>query len=197
MEMLIERRPYMQQLRELRDEHIIKVITGVRRCGKSTLLEMFSGELRKTVTKKQIQFYNFEDPDVFAIGDYKVKLIPEKMNYIFLGLNSQNLPKSESFRNLEGGPQNSPNLSKSELLGNFIYTGSIPQAVVIDKDGYVSYYQVAYLIADPATLERELAPLRAIRDSNPKYLLSADWDINPVYDGIRKRNVAEWLLERN
>jgi predicted AAA+ superfamily ATPase len=91
MDRLIERRPYMQQLRELRDEHIIKVITGVRRCGKSTLLEMFSGELRKTVTKKQIQFYNFEDPDVFAIGDYKqiydhikVKLIPGKMNYIFL-----------------------------------------------------------------------------------------------------------------
>ncbi|GHV02633.1 hypothetical protein FACS189485_03610 [Spirochaetia bacterium] len=69
--------------------------------------------------------------------------------------------------------------------------------VVIDKDGYVSYYQVAYLIADPATLERELVPLRTIRDSNPKYLLSADWDINPVYDGIRKLNVAEWLLERN
>ncbi|GHV02631.1 hypothetical protein FACS189485_03600 [Spirochaetia bacterium] len=91
MEKLIERRPYMQQLRELRGEHIIKVITGVRRCGKSTLLEMFADELRKTVTKKQIQFYNFEDPDVFAIGDYKqiydhikVKLIPEKMNYIFL-----------------------------------------------------------------------------------------------------------------
>jgi predicted AAA+ superfamily ATPase len=91
MEMLIERRPYMQQLRELRNEHIIKVITGVRRCGKSTLLEMFSDELRKTVAKKQIQFYNFEDPDVFSIGGYKqiydhikVKLIAGKMNYIFL-----------------------------------------------------------------------------------------------------------------
>ncbi|MFP3040304.1 AAA family ATPase [Treponema primitia] len=82
MEMLIERRPYM---------HIIKVITGVRRCGKSTLLEMFADELRKTVTEEQIQFYNFEDPDIFSIGDYKqiydhikVKLVPGKMNYIFL-----------------------------------------------------------------------------------------------------------------
>jgi predicted AAA+ superfamily ATPase len=405
MEMLIERRPYMQQLQELRDEHIIKVITGVRRCGKSTLLEMFADELRKTIAEEQIQFYNFEDPDVFAIGNYKqiydhikVKLIPGKMNYIFLD-EVQNI---ETFERLVDGLfikknvdlyitgsnayllsgelatlltgryieisilpfsfdeywqffQNSPNLSKTELLGNFIYTGSIPQSVnlsfrnpqqvdtlvkgilntiiekdiftrreiynkptfnkiidflldsigsfvsprsisdifksdglvidhktvtqyldylssaflfykvprydikgknllrtldkyyvadtgfrkvrlgkkldedrghllenvvylelrrrnrevyigkmrdkeidfvVIDKEGYVSYYQVAYLVADPVTLERELAPLRAIRDSNLKYLLSTDWDVNPVYDGIRKLNVAEWLLEK-
>jgi hypothetical protein len=36
--------------------------------------------------------------------------------------------------------------------------------VVVDNEGYVSYYQIAYLVTDPATLERELAPLRAIRD---------------------------------
>lgn len=34
---LIERKQYMQMLRNLKDQHIIKVITGVRRCGKSTL----------------------------------------------------------------------------------------------------------------------------------------------------------------
>jgi len=59
----------------------------------------------------------------------------------------------------------------------------------------VSYYQVAYSVTDEQTLQRELAPLKMIRDSNPKYLLSADQDVNPVYDGIRKYNVAEWLLE--
>jgi predicted AAA+ superfamily ATPase len=66
--------------------------------------------------------------------------------------------------------------------------------VAVDHSGYVSYYQVAWSILDPATLERELAPLRAIRDSNPKYLLSTDLDVNPVYDGIRKLNVADWLF---
>jgi predicted AAA+ superfamily ATPase len=66
--------------------------------------------------------------------------------------------------------------------------------VVEDNQGYISYYQVAWSVTDPVTLERELAPLRAIRDSNPKYLLTADWDVNPVYDGIRKYNVADWLL---
>jgi predicted AAA+ superfamily ATPase len=68
--------------------------------------------------------------------------------------------------------------------------------VVVDREGYVFYYQIAWSVTDPATLERELAPLRAIRDSNPKYLFTVDRDVNPVYDGIRKYNVADWLLEK-
>jgi predicted AAA+ superfamily ATPase len=87
--MLIERKPYMQLLRGFKDEHIIKVLSGVRRCGKSTLLEMFADELRKTVSEEDIQFYNFGDLDVLSIGDYrqiydhiKVKIIPGKMNYM-------------------------------------------------------------------------------------------------------------------
>jgi predicted AAA+ superfamily ATPase len=42
---LIERKQYMQLLRNLKDQNIIKVISGVRRCGKSTLLMMFADEL--------------------------------------------------------------------------------------------------------------------------------------------------------
>jgi predicted AAA+ superfamily ATPase len=41
--------------------------------------------------------------------------------------------------------------------------------VAIDHNGYVSYYQVAYSVLDEGTLQRELAPLREIRDSNPKF----------------------------
>ncbi|MDR2338190.1 MAG: AAA family ATPase [Deltaproteobacteria bacterium] len=89
---LIERKQYMQELRNLRDQNLIKVITGVRRCGKSTLLKMFADELRDSgITEEQIHFYNFEDPDVFSIGDWKSiydvaksRLVADKMNYIFL-----------------------------------------------------------------------------------------------------------------
>lgn len=42
---LIKRELYMQQLRSLKDQNIIKVITGVRRCGKSTLMLMFADEI--------------------------------------------------------------------------------------------------------------------------------------------------------
>ena len=89
---LIERKQYMQTLRNLKDQNIIKVITGVRRCGKSTLLEMFASELLQNgVEQAQIQFLNFEDLDTLAIGDIfqihthiKERLVPDKMNYIFL-----------------------------------------------------------------------------------------------------------------
>ena len=43
---LIYRKQYMQQLQNLKDQNIIKVISGVRRCGKSTLLMMFADELK-------------------------------------------------------------------------------------------------------------------------------------------------------
>jgi predicted AAA+ superfamily ATPase len=82
----------MQILRNLKDQNLIKVITGVRRCGKSTLLQMFADELLQNgVEPSQIQFMNFEDLDTLAIGDiYQIHthikecLVPDKMNYIFL-----------------------------------------------------------------------------------------------------------------
>lgn len=114
----------------------------------------------------------------------------------------------------------SPNLIKIETLANFIYYGGVPEYVkqmqidekqaeffigkrnnlevdfvVTDNDGYTSYYQVAWTTENPETLERELASLRAIKDSNPKYLLTTDNDFNPVYDGIRKLNVIDWMLQ--
>ena len=88
---LIYRKQYMQQLHGLKDQNIIKVITGVRRCGKSTLLMMFADELMENgIQKEQIQFYNFEDLDTLAIGDIyqihtliKQRLVEDKPNYIF------------------------------------------------------------------------------------------------------------------
>lgn len=57
MQQLIEHKHYMQTLRNLKDQNIMKVITGIRRCGKSTLLQMFADELLQNgVTKEQIQF---------------------------------------------------------------------------------------------------------------------------------------------
>lgn len=67
--------------------------------------------------------------------------------------------------------------------------------VVTDNDGYTSHYQVAWTTESTETLERELASLRAIKDSNPKYLLTTDNDFNPVYNGIRKLNVIDWMLQ--
>ncbi|MCL2104723.1 MAG: ATP-binding protein [Kiritimatiellaeota bacterium] len=405
MRRLIERKQYMRTLRDLRDQNIIKVITGVRRCGKSTLLQMFADELQqKGVTPEQIHFYDFEDLDTLALGDIfqihthiKNRLVADKMNYIFL----DEVQNVKAFQRLVGSlfikkncdvyitgsnayllsgelatlltgryieievlpmqfveykeitSEKSPNLSKIESLAIYALEGGMPEYynqkaikqkqaddfiksvlntivvkdifkrlnitnthdfnkvidfvfdsvgsfvsprsisntlrtygtvvdkqvvakyldalceafllykaqryeikgkellqtlnkyylvdpcfrkvrlrramkkdishwlenvvffellrrnravyvgkigdkevdfVVTDHDGYTSYYQVAWTTMTPETLERELAPLNAIKDSNPKYLLTADIDFNPVYNGIRKLNVADWLL---
>lgn len=405
---LIERKQYMQQLRSLKDQNVIKVISGVRRCGKSTLLMMFAEELIQSgVDRKQIQFYNFEDLDTLAIGDIyqihtyiKERLVDDKPNYIFLDeiqnvaefqrlvdslyikpnvdvyitgsnayLLSGELATLLTGRYIEINIlplqfaeyyqfmlSKSPNLSKQEILANFIHYGGIPEYnkqlnisekqadlfaqsvlktivekdifqrlnitnkhdfnkiidfvfdsvgsyvsprsisdtlrsngtiidkqtvakyldalceayliykvprfeikgkgllqtlnkyyvvdpcfakvrlkkailkdrshwlenmvylellrqnkevfigkrhnlevdfVAIDYNDYTSYYQVAWTTENADTLERELASLKAIKDSTPKYLLTTDVDFNPVYDGIRKLNVIDWMLHNS
>lgn len=405
---LIERKQYMQQLQNLKDQNVIKVISGVRRCGKSTLLMMFAEELIQSgVDRKQIQFYNFEDLDTLAIGDIyqihtyiKERLVDDKLNYIFLDeiqnvaefqrlvdslyikpnvdvyitgsnayLLSGELATLLTGRYIEINIlplqfaeyyqfmlSKSPNLSKQEILANFIHYGGIPEYnkqlnisekqadlfaqsvlktivekdifqrlnitnkhdfnkiidfvfdsvgsyvsprsisdtlrsngtiidkqtvakyldalceayliykvprfeikgkgllqtlnkyyvvdpcfakvrlkkailkdrshwlenmvylellrqnkevfigkrhnlevdfVAIDYNDYTSYYQVAWTTENADTLERELASLKAIKDSTPKYLLTTDVDFNPVYDGIRKLNVIDWMLNNS
>lgn len=56
------------------------------------------------------------------------------------------------------------------------------------------YYQVAYTAMEEETLKRELTPLDAIRDHNPKCLLTMDYVPLTSYNGIKHMNVLEWLL---
>ena len=57
-----------------------------------------------------------------------------------------------------------------------------------------AYYQVAASILDPNTFAREFAPLQAINDHYPKFVLTMD-DLPSGLDGIRQINIADWLLE--
>ena len=90
--MLIQREEYLNRLIVLKDKQIIKVITGVRRCGKSKLLELYQEWLvEQGVEEKQIVSINFEDMDFEELTDYKKlyaclkeHLVEGKMTYIFL-----------------------------------------------------------------------------------------------------------------
>ncbi len=92
MKELIRRKEYLDKLLSYKDKGIIKVVTGLRRSGKSTLLEMFNNDLLKNgVTSEQTQFYNFELPENFLKKSWdtlyfeiKSKIQTDKMNYIFL-----------------------------------------------------------------------------------------------------------------
>lgn len=89
---LIQREQYLAKLRALRDKAIIKVITGVRRCGKSTLMQLFQKELLQSgVSEKQIISINFEDYDFVELRNAKAlyqhvvaRLVEGAPNYVFL-----------------------------------------------------------------------------------------------------------------
>lgn len=89
---MIPRDEYLNFLLRFKNQQIIKVISGIRRCGKSTLLELFREYLLNNgVDKEQIIFINFEDLEYEELQDYhklydyvKSKMIPDKTNYIFL-----------------------------------------------------------------------------------------------------------------
>ncbi|MDR1653421.1 MAG: ATP-binding protein [Prevotellaceae bacterium] len=82
----------MQKLRQLKDIQLIKVVVGVRRCGKSTLLEQFAEELLASgVTAQNIQFYKLEQPENTDFEHWrdfyyhiKNSLATDGMNYVFL-----------------------------------------------------------------------------------------------------------------
>lgn len=87
----IVRSEYLERLRNLRHKKLIKIITGIRRCGKSTVLEMFRDELlSEGVKKERIIFINFEDFEYKSLrnSDSLYSFIKERltseMNYIFL-----------------------------------------------------------------------------------------------------------------
>ena len=60
----------------------------------------------------------------------------------------------------------------------------------------IQYFQVAYTVRDEKTLTRELTALESINDHYPKYILTMDVDPEVDYNGIRKINVLDWLLEK-
>ena len=74
--------------------------------------------------------------------------------------------------------------------------GDLEVDFVTINNEQTSYYQVSASVRDTDTLERELAPLKAIKDHNPKWLLTLDDDPDANYNGIRKVNVLKWLLHK-
>lgn len=92
------------------------------------------------------------------------------------------------------------NIVYLELLrrGYKVYTGKVDDLeidfIAENKNG-LEYYQVSLTTREEVTLERELKPLQKTGDFYPKYLLTMDRDLEADYNGIRKINIIDWLLE--
>ena len=205
----IYRKQYMQQLRSLKDQNIIKVITGVRRCGKSTLLMMFADELAQNGTpKEQIQFYNFEDLDTLAIGDIyqihthiKERLIEDKTNYLFL----DEVQNVKEFQRLVDSLYIKPNVdvyitgSNAYMLSGELATLLTGRYVEINllPLQFSEYYNFEYSKSPNLSKMENLANFIHY-GGIPEYvkrLQIGEKQADPVYDGIRKLNVIDWLLQ--
>lgn len=89
---MVQRKEYLDQLISWKDEQVIKVVTGIRRCGKSTLLMQFQQWLKeKGVKEEQIVSVNFEELEYEDLLEYKKlyqylkeRLVSGKITYIFL-----------------------------------------------------------------------------------------------------------------
>lgn len=89
---MVKREGYLDKIKKLKDKQVIKVVTGVRRCGKSTLLQQFRDYLRECgVDNSHIIAINFEDLAFEHLHDYKAlysyvteRLVPGQMTYVFL-----------------------------------------------------------------------------------------------------------------
>lgn len=89
---LIDRKQYLDWLISWKDSHVIKVVSGVRRSGKSKLFEIYRSYLRDHgITGDQVISLNFEDLEFESLTSYRAlydyisaRLVPDKMNYVFL-----------------------------------------------------------------------------------------------------------------
>ncbi len=89
---MVQRKEYLDQLKQWKDEKVIKVITGIRRCGKSTLLELYREYLKtQGIEDEQIISINFEELEYEELLNYKVlynyvkeRLHKTKLTYVFL-----------------------------------------------------------------------------------------------------------------
>lgn len=96
---MVERKQYLEKLKKLQSKQVIKVVTGVRRCGKSTLLMQFRKYLEQNGTdSQQMISINFEDIENEHLLEYHSlhkyiteRLVSGKMTYIFLD-EIQNVP---------------------------------------------------------------------------------------------------------
>lgn len=93
------------------------------------------------------------------------------------------------------------NIVYLELIrrGYKVYIGKMGEKevdfVAENKEGF-TYFQVAYTTREKSTLERELASLQNIDNHYPKYILTMDIDPVADFDGIKKINVINWLMDK-
>ena len=204
---IIKRERYIERLKSLRDKKIIKVITGVRRCGKSTLMAMFQQELMQSgVKKRQIININFEDYDFLELRNAKVlfeyishHLSKENRNYVFL----DEIQHVENYADVVDALFVKDNIdiyitgSNAYLLSSEIATLLSGRYVEIQLLP-LSFKEYVFATGDTNNLERKYADY--IKFSSFPYAMAfeRDWQLTDDYlKGIYSTIVLKDVVQRN
>lgn len=196
-------------------------MTGIRRCGKSTMFEIYQNYLRETgIAREQIISVNLEEADYRNIRTAEQlyeyidsKLQKDRQNYVFV----DEIQQVEDFQQSVDWLYVKKNVdlyitgSNAFLLsgelatllsGRYVEIKMLPLSFkeyisAFPENANTAALYMNYLTNSsfPGTLERELSSLDAVKDHNPKYLLTMDYTPVSSHNGIKQLNVIEWLLK--
>ena len=180
---MIKREKYLSKIRPFYDIDLIKVITGIRRCGKSVILTQIINELKeKGVNEEQIIYINFEFEDYYDICNHKDfnnyienKIINDKKYYLFFD-EIQKVDKWEltinSFKAVHG-----------DKISIFI-TGSNSDLLSGELATHIAGRYVSFKVY-PFTFD-EVCELKGLKDKN-KYELESYFDEYMIWGGMPQR----------
>lgn len=183
MNNMIKREKYLKRIRPFYEQDLIKVITGIRRCGKSVILNQIMDELRQSGVKdEQIIYINFEFTDYIDINDTKKfndfiekKLINKNKYYVFFD-EIQNVDRWEKV-------VNSLKAKYNENISIFI-TGSNSDLLSGELATHIAGRYVSFKIY-PFTFD-EVCELKDIKDKD-KYELERTFDDYIIWGGMPQR----------
>lgn len=183
MNNMIKREKYLKKIRPFYEQDLIKVITGIRRCGKSVILNQIMDELRQSGVKdEQIIYINFEFADYIDINDAKKfndfiekKLINKNKYYVFFD-EIQNVNRWEKV-------VNSLKAKYNENISIFI-TGSNSDLLSGELATHIAGRYVSFKIY-PFTFD-EVCELKDIKDKD-KYELERTFDDYIIWGGMPQR----------
>ena len=161
---MVKRTEYLEKIKSWREEKVIKVVTGIRRCGKSTLLQQYRDVLLSGgVSPDQIIFINFEELEYEDLQDYHKlysyiteRLCPDRYTYIFL----DEIQKVESF----------------EKVVDSLYVKELTDIYVTGSNAYMLSGELATLLSgryvEISMLPLSFAELSQLRSGTPDQIFS-------------------------
>ena len=186
----ITRTQYLNRIIELNGTPDIKMITGIRRSGKSKLMQAYIEYLKNHFDNINIIFIDFMDlafeeiKEYHALHTYVEDHYQEgKTNYLFVD-EVQMCPKFE--------------LAINSLYSKGKYDIKLYQKevdFVAQRGGEKIYIQVSDNISGQDTFEREVLALLQIRDAYPKMIIARTRHPKYSYEGIEIHDIADWLFE--